>query len=1086
MKTKWMIIPVIALALGCSREIDTNITYINGEFTLYATSGENDTRTVLQQDGRVFWSPSDCITVFYGNVPGMFTSTNTEPAASAEFTGSLGSFAIDGETEFRAIYPHSNDIVTPTDAGILSIGLPWEQTGVEGTFADDLFICVAKSKDVNLHFYNVCGGVKFSLARDDIKKVVFRGNNGETLAGRMAVEFDSKGIPQVTDMTGGKSSVTLVAPDGGTFKEGAYYYLVLVPQSLTKGYTMELWTDELVETVSSEASVTVRRAAWGVLKGLGTTSPSIFIPEAIDLGLPSGLKWASFNLGASAAEEYGDHYAWGETEPYYSSMDPITWIEGKESGYYWPSYRWCMGDYNTLTKYCNDSSRGYNGFTDTKTVLDPEDDAAQVNLGGSWRMPTDAEWNELLENCTWTWTTQNGENGRLVTGSNGNSIFLPAAGLRSNANLFIAGSFGYYWSSSLGAGDQNNAKSVYLGSGDVGRDFGCRSYGLSIRPVYGDSAVSVESVSLDKTALELSVGESSTLTATVLPDNAMYKAVTWSSSHSWVATVSSSGVVAGVSSGSAVITVTTIDGDKTATCIVTVGDGSTTLPVPEMVDLGLSVKWASFNLGASKPEEYGNSYAWGETEPKEIYNWQNYKWCDDGDYTLLNKYNTESSCGTVDNKTFLDLEDDAAHVNLKSKWRMPTTEEQAELIEKCTWTWDVLNTVKGCWVTSTVNGNQIFLPAAGMIDIVDRKNAGSSGFYWSNGCLESWDPALAYNLFFNSVYQSVDSHGRSAGFSIRPIFDDSMIQVESVSLNKTELELSVGETSTLMATIFPENAANKGVSWSSSDETIATVSTTGVVSGVSVGSATITVTTSDGGKTATCQVTVEKEAIHIDDRGDVIVYTINGVELRMVRVEGGTFRMGSHHDVTLSTYYISDRPVSKRLFNAIVNGEDSGDNGLYLSTWTGKSSDILKINELLGANFHLPSEAQYEFAAKGGNYSHGFTYAGTNDSSLLTGSFPNELNLYGMSTGEEWVYDYCCAYPNTPVVDPVESVWKRNWPSGDWKNDTLMRVVRGSGSVETRRFLQPGHPNNQMAHRLVFDTTNDASWKNGDYVGDYR
>ena len=483
MKTKWFIIPVIALSLGCSREIDTNVTYIDGEFRLYATSGESDTRTVLQQDGRVFWSPSDCITVFYGNVPGKFTSINTEPAASAEFTGSLGSFAIDGETEFRAIYPHSNDIVTPTDEGILSIGLPWEQTGVEGTFADDLFICVAKSKDVNLHFYNVCGGVKFSLARGDIKKVVFRGNNGETLAGRMAVEFDSNGIPQVTDMTGGKSSVTLLAPDGGTFKAGSFYYLVLVPQSLTKGYTMELWTDELVETVSSDSPVTVRRSAWGVLKNLGGESPIIEIPEAIDLGLPSGLKWASFNLGASAPEEYGDYFAWGETEPYYSSQDPLTWKEGKEAGYSWASYRWCMGEYNTLTKYCSNSGYGYNGFTDNKTVLDLEDDAAHVNLGGSWRMPTDAEWTELMQNCTWTRTTQNGVDGRLVTASNGNSIFLPAAGGRYDTDLYDAGSSGYYWSFSLDTGYPDYAWGVNFHPGSIYRSYDRRCGGASVRPV---------------------------------------------------------------------------------------------------------------------------------------------------------------------------------------------------------------------------------------------------------------------------------------------------------------------------------------------------------------------------------------------------------------------------------------------------------------------------------------------------------------------------------------------------------------------------------------------------------------------------
>ena len=497
MKTKWMILPVVALTLGCSREIDTNVTYIDGEFTLYATSVENDTRTVLQQDGRVFWSPSDCITVFYGNVPGMFTSTNTEPAASAQFTGSLGSFAIDGETEFRAIYPHSNDIVTPTDEGILSIGLPWEQTGVEGTFADDLFICVAKSKDVNLHFYNVCGGVKFSLARGDIKKVVFRGNNRETLAGRMAVEFDSNGIPQVTDMTGGKSSVTLLAPDGGTFKAGSFYYLVLVPQSLTKGYSMELWTDELVETVSSEASVTVRRAAWGVLKNLGNDDTPMAIPEAIDLGLPSGIKWASFNLGASKPEEFGDYYSWGETKI--------------KENYTWKTYEWCNGSNDTMTKYCKSATSGYNGygyngFKDGKTELDPEDDVAHLTLEGHWKTPSDADWIELLVNCYTSKTTENGVFGRRFTSRiNGNSIFFPAAGLRyGDQTLYVAAS-GSYWSSTLKLNHQDQAYAMSSGSDNAERYSANRYFGFSIRPVYDNSQTKPEIISSEPVDLGLSV-----------------------------------------------------------------------------------------------------------------------------------------------------------------------------------------------------------------------------------------------------------------------------------------------------------------------------------------------------------------------------------------------------------------------------------------------------------------------------------------------------------------------------------------------------------------------------------------------------
>ena len=143
--------------------------------------------------------------------------------------------------------------------------------------------------------------------------------------------------------------------------------------------------------------------------------------------------------------------------------------------------------------------------------------------------------------------------------------------------------------------------------------------GLTFEPV------SVESVSLNKTSMEMGIGMERDLKVTILPENAADKSVTWSSSDESVATVSSTGRVTGVAIGSAVITVTTTDGGKTATCNVTVTE--TTVPIPEAVDMGLSVKWASFDLGASKPEEYGDYYAWGETETKDDYSWASYKWC---------------------------------------------------------------------------------------------------------------------------------------------------------------------------------------------------------------------------------------------------------------------------------------------------------------------------------------------------------------------------------------------------------------------------------------------------------------------------
>ena len=190
--------------------------------------------------------------------------------------------------------------------------------------------------------------------------------------------------------------------------------------------------------------------------------------EYVDLGLPSGLKWATCNVGATTPEEYGDYFAWGEVEP-------------KET-YNWSTYKY-GSDYNQLTKYCSKSNYGKDGFTDNKTVLDPEDDAATANWGSAWRMPTKAEQDELSNNCTWDWTTQNGVKGYKVTGPNGNSIFLPAAGFMYEGTLGDAGSGGIYWSSSLYIGDSSYAYGVYFNSDNVDMDYSSRDFGKSVRPV---------------------------------------------------------------------------------------------------------------------------------------------------------------------------------------------------------------------------------------------------------------------------------------------------------------------------------------------------------------------------------------------------------------------------------------------------------------------------------------------------------------------------------------------------------------------------------------------------------------------------
>ena len=188
----------------------------------------------------------------------------------------------------------------------------------------------------------------------------------------------------------------------------------------------------------------------------------------------------------------------------------------------------------------------------------------------------------------------------------------------------------------------------------------------------------------------------------------------------------------------------------------------------QYVDLGLSVKWATFNVGASKPEEYGDYFAWGETRPKTVYDWSTYKWCN-GSQKSLTKYNCKSSNGSVDNKTVLELSDDAARASWGGEWRMPTYNELSELRSNCIWTRTTMNGIDGYKVTSKVNGNYIFLPAAGQRSGNNQSGGNTSGYYWSRECLSGSYSSEARILGFNHVENYDTTVSRYAGFSIRPV-----------------------------------------------------------------------------------------------------------------------------------------------------------------------------------------------------------------------------------------------------------------------------------------------------------------------------
>lgn len=244
---------------------------------------------------------------------------------------------------------------------------------------------------------------------------------------------------------------------GGAYEQGQQ---CTVTANVHDGYSFINWTENGSQ-VSSEQSYTFTVTG-------DRSLIANFDHEYVDLGLPSGILWATCNVGADLPENHGDHFSWGETEP--------------KSAYPWQNYKYSNSDYEhrQLTKYCSKSYYGYNGFTDHLTILEPDDDAATVNWGADWRVPTKEEWQELLDNTTAICTVQGGNNGRLFTAANGNSLFLPNACQHVGTIVYPGGN---YWSSTLDLDTPCNAWYLYSTSGACEMFNAPRSYGHSIRPV---------------------------------------------------------------------------------------------------------------------------------------------------------------------------------------------------------------------------------------------------------------------------------------------------------------------------------------------------------------------------------------------------------------------------------------------------------------------------------------------------------------------------------------------------------------------------------------------------------------------------
>ena len=554
-----------------------------------------ETRVYADKNLRVRWNEGDRISIFERrtyNQEYEFLGDNGDTAGDFDPVESSGYHTSDeiADGHVYAIYPYDKKNKCDYE-GKLTVAFPSVQHYKKDSFGVGANVMVAKTNTMDLRFMHVGGYRTFKLYGEgvSVSSVRIESNGPEYLSGRTDVVIGSDGKPEVSfiESTSNLKSVELVCDTpvslGATDAEAVEFWFVLPPGTLSQGFTVTV-TDENGNEFSKSTSNSIEIKS-GVKKSMPAfevemgSEPVISVPEAVDLGLPSGLKWASFNLGASAPEEHGDYYAWGESQPK---------VYFYEDNYQWWIYTPTESQRFTILKYLFDGGWTYtvhpNETPDNQHVIYTEDDAATIQFGGEWRIPTSAEAQELINNCDWTWETNNGKSGyrvkSRVEGYTNKSIFLPLTGYMWQSSKDGTSDYGIYWLADLIKDDTLEGYSLHIYNPSYNSSLrmvngNVRSQGSVIRPVFGKRKT-VTSIKVYKAELEMKKGQTTYLNATITPSDAPGIGIIWKSSDESIVTVTKQSIpgsyviVEAIATGEATIIAESVDSGVQATCHVSV------------------------------------------------------------------------------------------------------------------------------------------------------------------------------------------------------------------------------------------------------------------------------------------------------------------------------------------------------------------------------------------------------------------------------------------------------------------------------------------------------------------------------------
>lgn len=805
------------LFAACSvNEMDIT-TLVNDDAEVFFASIEDASTKVFVDDNlRVLWNADDRVSIF-----NKYTY-NQEYRFSGEDGDNSGAFKKVDNGDFvtgnalslvYSVYPYQESTKISND-GVITVNLPAEQTYRENSFGLGANTMISCTEDNQLLYKNLCGYISVKLYGDNVavKSISLKGNNDEPLAGKATVTASTSAAPSMAFDASATKEITLVFDSpvtlGTTAETATTFWLVVPPTTFSKGITLTVKDDKNGEfKKSTSSSLQVSRNTLKRMSALQTTpEPSddaiVFADPAAKYACvakydTNGDGEVSFREAEAATSFDGLFTDWKAV----ANFDEIRYFKNVHS-----LNRVFMGCNKlvSITVPENITDLGSYAFSDCSSLSSVELPSGITTIGSStFRNCSSLASIDIPSNVSSIGSYAfNGCSSltavELPSGVTSISFYafercssLISITIPESVTSIEEYAFNSCSSlnaielpnnvSSLGKYVFNNCsklKTAKISSGVTSIPEGCFQDCTSLASVtlpegvtsvgyHAFSGVKMWKLELPSSITSLGSYCFGRIVCIILPSTSpvTIKDGTFNGNQGIF-------VPSNLIDMYSVMTNWSNYASKLHPINTYKDKNEYTLATSGTVDMGTSVKWAAYNLGATKPEGYGDYYAWGETQTKYIFTWNSYRWCN-GDKSRLTKYCPAEKTdywdgeGTPDGKNVLDLEDDAAHVNLGGSWRMPTEDEWSELMN-CLWEWTTYEGINGEIVYDIKSGNSIFLPAAGKYG-----DARSHGFYWSSSLWKSY-PSSANWMDFDSDNVRMYSNsynGRYSGFSIRPVCD---------------------------------------------------------------------------------------------------------------------------------------------------------------------------------------------------------------------------------------------------------------------------------------------------------------------------